>query len=73
MIRNQAKAVVSAAPPAGTRRWAWFLLPAFVVMLLLAGFWMKKEIGRARLLRDYGAGSAQTNHGTSAPAPATGR
>jgi hypothetical protein len=49
------------------------MLVAFVVMLLLAGFWMKKEIGRARLLRDYGAGSAQTSYGTSAPAPATGR
>jgi hypothetical protein len=73
MNPDRGQPVEVAEPAAGRHRWPWFLLAAFVVMLLPAGFWMKKEVGRARLLRDHGAQPAATNPGAITNPPAANR
>jgi hypothetical protein len=40
---------------AGPRRivWPWFVVGAVLLATIPAAFWMKKEINRAKLLRQY--------------------
>src|SRR5438445_11235790 len=51
-------------------RWPWFVLAAFVLAIVLAVLWMRKEIERTRRIRDLNSPTPPT--GTSNPAPAGG-
>ncbi len=47
--------------------WPWFVLGAFVLAIVLAVFWLSKEIERARRIRDANASSSQVP--TNSPRP----
>jgi hypothetical protein len=45
------------ANKARTYRWPWFLLAAIILGILLAAWWLSKEVARTRNLRDMNRGT----------------
>ena len=50
-----------------TYRWPWFLLGAIIVGILLAAWWLSKEVARTRNLRDMNRGTLSGMTLPSAP------